>query len=317
MIRWRIPVLLASLCVLAAAAPVQAMVRQPVDERLSADLSVVVHGTSVPVGSKGKPFIVVATNQSRSATAHTVTVTVSASASRPGELLGPTPYDKACRSVSAGRFACAAGDLLPGTSARFSFSYAAASGVRPHAGAGTVTASVAALTPDPSESNNTDQARIDIVSAGSDLSVRIPDVPPAAPGKSGRTYATIGNYGSTDAGGVRFTVSAPNGSALAGVALRANNGGYSISCPVNAAGTTATCTVGTLRAGNYATAQVTVAVPAGAEHSTTLTGGSGTVDQATTTPYASRSATVWQRPLATVATDDPSDDTDTYACPVS
>lgn len=322
MIRWRIPVLGVSAFALVsafvfAASPAHAMVGQPLAEGMSADLSVAVTGTSVPVGSKGKPFTVIATNKSSSVLARTVTVTVSASATKPGELLGPTPYEKACKSVTAGRFACAAGDLRPGTSVKFSFSYAAAQGVQPHDDAGTVSASVGALTPDPSQSNNSAQARIDIVSGGSDLSVRIPDVAPVAPGATGRTIATIGNYGSADAGGVRFRVRAPDGSALAGVALRASNGGYSLKCPVNAEGTAATCTVGMLRAGNYASAQITVAVPSGAEHSTTLSGGSGTADQAKTTPYASRATPVWQRPLVGAATDDPSDDSDTYVCPVS
>jgi hypothetical protein len=313
---WYVPVFLVSLSVLLAS-PAQAMVGQPLDEGLSADLSVAVKGTSVPVGSKGKPFTVVATNESSSVLARTVTVTVSASASKPGELLGPTPYEKACKAVSAGRFACSAGDLRPGASVKFSFSYAAASGVKPHEDAGTVSASVGALTPDPDQSNNAAQARIDIVSSGSDRSVRIPDVAPVAPGATGRTFATIGNYGSSEAGGVRFRVRAPNGSALAGVALRSANGGYTLKCPLNAEGTSATCTVGMLRAGNYASAQIIVAVPSGAEHATTLSGGSGTVDQVNTTPYASRAAGVWQRPLVGLATDDPTDDSDTYVCPVS
>ncbi|WP_163569013.1 COG1361 family protein [Fodinicola feengrottensis] len=301
------------------------MPAQPADQPrlraagLSADLAVSVRGTSVPVHSAGKPFTVIATNLSTSTVSQKVTVTVTATASQSGLLVGPTPYDTdACKAAGAGRFTCAAGDLVPGGSAKFDFSYAASSSATPRQGAGSVTGQVSASTLDPNLSNNSAQARIDIVPAGSDLSVSIPDSAAVPAGRTATTYARIGNFGSANAPRVVFSVHPPNGATLAGVALRDGTGGYGVPCPVASDRKSANCSVGTLLAGNYATARILVSLPSGAASGSTFTGGVGTAAAASSAAQnlmAERSLPVAQSALS--PTDDPTDNSDTYACPVS
>jgi hypothetical protein len=316
-----------SLLAVALAGPAQAMPGQPADgpvlraDGIGADLAVSVRGTSVPVGSAGKPFTVVATNGSDSTVAHGVTVMVTATADRAGELVGPTPYDgSSCKATStAGRFSCPAGDLLPGGSVKFDFSYAAGKSTAPRQGAGTVTGQVSSSTLDPDLANNTARARIDIVPAGSDLSVSIPDAPAVAPGKSAATYARIGNFGSVNAPRIVFSVRPPSGATLSGVGLRDGTGGYGVACPLAADQLSARCSIGTLLAGRYVMARIVVTVPGDASSGTTLVNGVGTAGESGSQSLMAERARndVAQLPLGMGPNDDSSDNSDNYACPVS
>ncbi|GAA1655557.1 hypothetical protein GCM10009765_00900 [Fodinicola feengrottensis] len=295
-----------------------------------ADVSVAITGTKIALGSQSKPFVVTVTNNSSTVTTRSATVDVQATTvDQPQQLSGLQAISATCKKdpKDAGHFTCAIGDIGPGQKRALQFQYSLDKTAVVHDNTASITAKVqTASPPDPNLSNNTATAQVDIVPAGIDLGVSIPDTSVAFPGGTATTYAQIRNDGAADATGVSFSVRSPDGTGIHGVALMDTSGGYGVKCTTTSH-TGATCSIGGLQAHHYVTARIILDVTEFAASSSTITGGVGSVTgiapssmQALAKNNAKANDKILQRKAtakATSAVDDPSDNSDSFAVPIT